>query len=79
MILEIATLQFLWVANAAVGAFLLVLLAIRKNYRLFPAFSLLRYEVQVNAADRLIAAGFCIYSCFGVLNDTILERYLRAS
>jgi len=34
------------------------------------------YDVQVNAADRLIAAGFCLYSCFCALNDTILERYL---
>jgi len=35
------------------------------------------YDVQVNAADRLIAAGFCMYSCFCALNDTILERYLH--
>jgi len=189
VILEIATQQFLWVANAAVGAFLLVLLVMRKNYRLFPACSLYvlvnftagvvaffvyhrwgfsslyswriawgmqgiaisaralavaelcrhllkryrgiwalawrillpctalvfvysivaathvwglaplaseralelsiaavvvgvllltrYYEVQVNATDRLIAAGFCLYSCFCVLNDTILESYLR--
>jgi len=189
VILENATQQFLWVANTAVGAFLLVLLATRKNYRLFPVFSsyvlvnfttgvlaffvyhhwgfsslyswriawgmqgavitaralavaevcrhLLKryrgiwalawrillpctalmfvysivaathvwelaplageralelsivtvvvgvllltryYDVQVNATDSLIAVGFCLYSCFCALNDTILERYLR--
>jgi hypothetical protein len=35
------------------------------------------YDVQVNPADRSLAVGFCLYSCFGVLNNTILERYLH--
>ena len=35
------------------------------------------YDVQVKAADRSLAVGFCLYSCFGVLNNTILERYLH--
>lgn len=35
------------------------------------------YDVPVNATDRSLAVGFCLYSCFGVLNNTILERYLH--
>ena len=35
------------------------------------------YNVQVKAADRFLAVGFCLYSCFVVLNNTILERYLH--
>ncbi len=34
------------------------------------------YHVQVNAADRSLAVGFCLYSCFSALNNTILERFL---
>jgi len=34
------------------------------------------YDVQVSAADRSLAVGFCLYSCFCVLNNTILEHYL---
>jgi hypothetical protein len=32
--------------------------------------------VKVNSADRSVATGFCLYSCFVVLNNTILEHYL---
>jgi hypothetical protein len=35
------------------------------------------YRVQIDSASRLLALGFCFYSCFNVLNNTILERYLR--
>jgi len=35
------------------------------------------YNVQVSAADRSLAVGFCLYSCFCVLNNTILEHYLH--
>jgi len=35
------------------------------------------YDVQVSAADRALAVGFCLYSCFCVLNNTILEHYLH--
>src|SRR5712664_269754 len=35
------------------------------------------YEVQANPADRLLALGFCLYSCFWVLDNTILEQYLN--
>lgn len=35
------------------------------------------YGVQIDSASRLLAVGFCFYSCFNVLNNTILERYLR--
>lgn len=34
------------------------------------------YEVKVNATDRALAGGFCLYSCFVALNNTILEHYL---
>ena len=34
------------------------------------------YEVQPERTDRSLAIGFCLYSCFRALNDTILERYL---
>lgn len=34
------------------------------------------YDVQTDAADRLLAVGFCIYSCFSILNNTILGSYL---
>jgi hypothetical protein len=33
------------------------------------------YEVQPEPTDRSLAIGFCLYSCFRALNDTILERY----
>lgn len=35
------------------------------------------YDVRIRLTDRLMALGFCLYSCFSVLNNTILERYLR--
>jgi len=34
------------------------------------------YEVRVNSTDRWLATGFCLYSCFVALNNTILEHYL---
>jgi hypothetical protein len=34
------------------------------------------YDLRVNRTDRLLAIGFCLYSCFRALNDTILERFL---
>ncbi len=34
------------------------------------------YDVRTERADRWLATGFCIYSCFGTLNDTIADRYL---
>jgi hypothetical protein len=35
------------------------------------------YEVEANPADRLLALGFCLYSCLWVVDNTILERYLN--
>lgn len=41
------------------------------------AFLFVRYYgVEAKPADRSLAIGFCLYSCFGVLNNTILERFL---
>lgn len=34
------------------------------------------YEVAIEPTVRLLAIGFFLYSCFSVLNDTILERWL---
>lgn len=34
------------------------------------------YEVAIEPAARFLAIGFFFYSCFRVLNDTILERWL---
>ncbi len=34
------------------------------------------YGVEAQPADRSLAVGFCLYSCFGVLNNTILDRFL---
>jgi hypothetical protein len=34
------------------------------------------YQVVIEAATRFLAIGFFLYSCFQVLNDTILERWL---
>jgi hypothetical protein len=34
------------------------------------------YEVTEFLAARGLAAGICMFSCFGVINDTVLERYL---
>jgi hypothetical protein len=35
------------------------------------------YGVEAKAADRTLAIGFCFYSCFSVLNNTVLERFLE--
>lgn len=34
------------------------------------------YEVALEPAARFLAIGFFLYSCFNVLNDTVLERWL---
>jgi hypothetical protein len=34
------------------------------------------YHVRTGRADRSLAIGFCLYSCFRTLNDTIVNRYL---
>jgi hypothetical protein len=34
------------------------------------------YDVEAKPADRSLAVGFCLYSCFRALNNTILERFL---
>ena len=34
------------------------------------------YDVRPEGTDRSLAIGFCLYSCFRALNDTVLERYL---
>jgi hypothetical protein len=34
------------------------------------------YDVQGGHVVRSLAIGFCLYSCFAVLNNTVLERFL---
>src|SRR5437879_10272923 len=34
------------------------------------------YDVRIESADRLLVTGFCLYSCFRALNDTIADRVL---
>jgi hypothetical protein len=34
------------------------------------------YDIVVEPPLRLLATGFCVYSCFSALNDTILARWL---
>jgi hypothetical protein len=34
------------------------------------------YGVEARASDRLMGVGYCLYSCFRAVNNTILERYL---
>jgi len=34
------------------------------------------YDVKTELQDRSLAIGFCLYSCFAVLNNTLLERLL---
>jgi hypothetical protein len=34
------------------------------------------YEIEMAPAERLLAIGFFLFSCFSLLNDTILERWL---
>jgi hypothetical protein len=35
------------------------------------------YEMHAEPADRWLAVGLCLFSCFSVINDTILERWLH--
>jgi hypothetical protein len=34
------------------------------------------YDVKTDSTDRILAVGFFLYSCFGVLNSTFLEYWL---
>jgi hypothetical protein len=34
------------------------------------------YDLRPEGTDRSLAIGFCLYSCFRVLNDTVADRYL---
>jgi hypothetical protein len=35
------------------------------------------YGIAMPAFDRMLAIGFCLYSCFVVINDSIYENWLR--
>ena len=35
------------------------------------------YKVSVSRPDRSLAAGFCLYSCTVVINNTLIERFLH--
>jgi hypothetical protein len=49
----------------AIAAVIVALLVFARNY-----------EVDAEPADRWLAVGLCLFSCFSVINDTILERWL---
>jgi hypothetical protein len=36
------------------------------------------YRVEMLRFERMLAIGFCLYSCFAVINDSILETWLGA-
>ncbi len=60
--------QFLWAVNTAVGVFLLLLLAVRKNVRIYPAFSL---YVLLNLATGVLA--FFMYRVWGFTSPVSLR------
>lgn len=37
------------------------------------------YGIAMPAFDRMLAIGFCLYSCFVVINDSIYENWLRSA
>jgi len=37
------------------------------------------YSVEMGRFERMLAIGFCLYSCFEVINDSIFENWLRGS
>jgi hypothetical protein len=53
--------QVLWAANTAAGAFLLVLVAVRRNYRAIPAFS---FYLLVNLV--VVISTFMLYRWWGL-------------
>jgi hypothetical protein len=53
--------QALWAVNAAAGVFLLVLVAVRRNYRAFPAFS---FYLLVNIV--VVISTFMLYRWWGI-------------
>jgi hypothetical protein len=37
------------------------------------------YRIPMANLERMLAIGFCLYSCFFVINDTIYEKWLRSA
>jgi hypothetical protein len=37
------------------------------------------YRVQMSQMDRMLAIGFCLYSCFFVINDSIYQAWIRTA
>jgi hypothetical protein len=35
------------------------------------------YMLEINPLDRALSIGFCLYSCFYVINDSLLERWME--
>jgi hypothetical protein len=34
------------------------------------------YMLEINPLDRALSIGFCLYSCFYVINDSLLEKWM---
>jgi hypothetical protein len=37
------------------------------------------YRVEMSQMDRMLAIGFCLYSCFFVINDSIYQAWIRTA
>ncbi len=35
------------------------------------------YKLDINPMDRALSIGFCLYSCFYVINDSLLEKWME--
>jgi hypothetical protein len=52
-------------AELAIAAFIVGLLLFARYYML-----------EINPLDRALSIGFCLYSCFYVINDSLLEKWM---
>jgi hypothetical protein len=75
-------LAYAWAAG--VHSWLLFVVTAHRSIELAIAVAILAvlvfahyYQVVIEPAARFLVLGFFLYSCFQVLNDTILERWLR--
>jgi hypothetical protein len=53
-------------AELAIASFVVALLLFARYYML-----------EINPLDRALSIGFCLYSCFYVINDSLLERWME--
>ena len=53
-------------AELAIASFIVALLLFARYYML-----------EINPLDRALSIGFCLYSCFYVINDSLLEKWME--